>query len=93
MIDPKLLRHDPDSIAREAKRHNVDIDIAIYKSLEAERKSLQDKTQELQAKRNQFAKQVGMAKSKGEDVAALLSENQQVGDSLKQSEMALDALQ
>lgn len=93
MIDPKLLRQDPDAVAREAKRHNVDIDIALYKSLEAERRSLQDKTQELQARRNQFAKQVGMAKAKGEDITALLAENQSVGDTLKQSEIALETIQ
>src|SRR3989338_6170703 len=93
MIDPKLLRQDPDAVAREAKRHNVDIDIAFYKSLEAERKSLQEKTQELQAKRNQFAKQVGMAKSKGEDVSKILAENKTVDDTLKQSEIALVELQ
>jgi len=93
MLDPKLLRQDPDAVAAEAKRHNVDIDIELYKSLEAERKSLQEKTQELQAKRNKQAKQVGMAKSKGEDVTALLAENQNVGDTLKQSEIALEEIQ
>ncbi|OGT41510.1 MAG: serine--tRNA ligase [Gammaproteobacteria bacterium RIFCSPHIGHO2_12_FULL_40_19] len=93
MLDPKLLRQDPDAVAREAKRHNVDIDITLYQSLEAERKSLQDRTQELQAKRNQFAKIVGMAKSKGEDVSILLSENQNVGDTLKHSEIALEDVQ
>jgi len=93
MLDPKLLRQDPDAVALEAKRHNVVIDIELYKSLEAERKSLQEKTQELQSKRNQFAKQVGMAKSKGEDVSALLAENQNVGDTLKQSEIALEEIQ
>ncbi|MCX7121732.1 MAG: serine--tRNA ligase [Gammaproteobacteria bacterium] len=93
MIDPKHLRQDPDAVALAAKRHNVDIDIAEYKSLEAKRKTLQDNTQELQAKRNQFAKQVGMAKSKGEDVSQLLAENTTVGDTLKQSEIALAEIQ
>lgn len=93
MIDPKLLRENPDAVAREAKKHNVNIDIEHYKSLESSRKSLQEQTQQLQAKRNQFAKQVGIAKSKGEDVAALLSENQKTGDTLKQSETALEELQ
>src|SRR3989338_2441812 len=93
MIDPKLLRQDPDAVAREAKRHNVNIDITLYKSLEAERKMLQEKTQELQAKRNQFAKLVGTAKAKGEDITALLAENQHVGDTLKQSEFSLEGLQ
>src|SRR3990167_3218062 len=93
MIDPKLLRQDPDAVALAAKRHNVDIDVAHYKALEAQRKTLQDKTQELQAKRNQFAKQVGMAKSKGEAVSQLLAENISIGDTLKQSEIALEAIQ
>ena len=93
MIDSKLLRQDPDSVAKEAKRHNVTIDIDAYKKLESERRVLQDKTQELQAKRNAFAKQVGIAKSKGEDVSALLAENTSVGDTLKQNELALDDLQ
>jgi len=93
MIDPKLLRQDPDAVALAAKCHNVDIDIAHYKSLEAQRKTLQDKTQELQAKRNQFAKQVGIAKSKNEDVSQLLAENTSIGDTLKQSEIALEEIQ
>lgn len=93
MIDPKLLRQDPDAVAIAAKRHGVELDIESYKSLEAERKAIQDKTQELQSKRNQFAKQVGLAKSKGEDVSALLAENQSVGDTLKQSELALEGIQ
>lgn len=93
MIDPKLLRQDPDAVALAAKRHGVEIDIEWYKSLEAERKAIQDKTQELQSKRNQFAKQVGLAKSKGEDVTMLLAENQSVGDTLKQSEQALEDIQ
>lgn len=93
MIDPKLLRQDPDAVFKAAKRHHVDIDIKLYQSLEAERKSLQDKTQELQVKRNQFAKQVGMAKAKGADVSTILAENQTIGDTLKQSEMALEAIQ
>ena len=93
MIDPKLLRQDPDAVAAAAKRHHVAIDIAHYKSLEAERKTLQEKTQALQAKRNQHAKLVGIAKSKGEDVTALLKESQIFADTLKEDEIALEELQ
>lgn len=93
MIDPKLLRQDPDLIVAEAKRHNVQIDITHYKTLEASRKTLQDKTQELQAKRNNHAKQVGIAKSKGEDVTALLAETANLGDTLKQHEIELEKIQ
>ncbi|PIZ03438.1 MAG: serine--tRNA ligase [Gammaproteobacteria bacterium CG_4_10_14_0_8_um_filter_38_16] len=93
MIDPKLLRQDPDAVAIEAKRHNVDIQIELYKLLEVERKALQEKTQEWQAIRNQLAKQVGIAKSKGEDASAILSESSKMSETLKQSEAALDAVQ
>lgn len=93
MIDPKLLRQDPDAVALAARRHNVVLDIAAYKQLETERKTLQDKTQALQAKRNQLAKQVGVAKGKGEDAAVLLQESADISDILKQSETTLAALQ
>lgn len=93
MIDPKLLRQDPDGVAAAAKRHGVIIDIDAYKKLEAARKLLQDKTQELQAKRNQFAKQVGLCKSKGEDVLALLAESASLGDALARNEVALSDIQ
>lgn len=93
MIDPKLLRQDPDFVKKQAKRHNVSLDIQSFSSLETERKVLQDKTQALQAKRNAQAKLVGVAKSKGEDVAALLSETANLGDALKESEAALEKIQ
>ena len=93
MIDPKLLRQDPELVAKEAARHGVTIDIEKYKQLEAMRKACQDKTQALQAKRNQNAKQVGQAKSKGEDVTELLAEVASLGEALKSSEKELESLQ
>lgn len=93
MIDPKLLRQEPDAVAAAAKRHGVTLDIDAYKKLEAARKELQDKTQELQSKRNTLAKQVGMAKSKGENATALLAEAAGLGDTLKQNEAALEKIQ
>lgn len=93
MIDPKLLRQNPDAVAEAAKRHHVGIDITYYKSLEAQRKVLQDKTQELQAKRNAHAKLVGIAKSKGEDVSQLMQESLACSDVLKHSESVLADIQ
>lgn len=93
MIDPKLLRQDPELVAKEAARHGVTIDIEKYKQIEAMRKACQDKTQALQAKRNQNAKQVGQAKSKGEDVTELLAEVASLGEALKSSEKELESLQ
>ncbi|OGT51288.1 MAG: serine--tRNA ligase [Gammaproteobacteria bacterium RIFCSPHIGHO2_12_FULL_42_13] len=93
MLDPKLLRQDPAKVADEAKRHGVVIDINHFSTLETQRKKIQDQTQELQAKRNQLAKQVGMAKSKGDDASALLKESAGIGDTLKQYESQLETLQ
>src|SRR3989338_1338927 len=93
MLDPKLLRQDPDMVAREAKRHGVTIDIAAWKVLEEKRKTLQEHTQNLQSKRNTLAKQIGIAKSKNEDAAALLKEANGIGDTLKEDEIALEKIQ
>src|SRR3990167_2984722 len=93
MLDPKHLRQDPDKVAFEAKRHHVVVDIAQFKLLEAQRKSLQEQTQTLQEKRNQLAKQVGVAKSKSQDVTGLLQESAGLGDALKQMASQLETLQ
>ena len=93
MIDPKLLRQDPVAVCKAAKRHNVDIDIKQFESLESKRKTLQEHTQMLQAKRNALAKQVGQAKSKGENVDSLLKEAAQVAESVKKDEIALNEIQ
>src|SRR3989338_4441614 len=93
MIDPKLLRQDPLAVCKAAKRHNVDIDIKQFESLESKRKTLQEHTQMLQAKRNALEKQVGQAKSKGENVDSLLKEAAQVAESVKKDEIALNEIQ
>src|SRR3990167_8634395 len=93
MIDPKLLRQDPEAIKAAAKRHGVEIDIQHYQTLEDQRKVLQDKTQSLQAQRNQNAKSVGIAKSKGEDVAVLLAEVENLSTELKKNEIELEIIQ
>ncbi len=93
MIDPKLLRQDPEAVFLAAKRHGVEIDIQHYQTLEDQRKVLQDKTQSLQAQRNQNAKSVGIAKSKGEDVAVLLAEVENLSAELKKHETELEIIQ
>ncbi len=59
-----------------------------WKSLEAERKQLQGRTQELQNLRNIRSKAIGQAKGKGEDVSALMAEVAGLADELKASEIA-----
>jgi len=72
MLDINLLRRElPAVIAGLEKRKTPQpyLDVEAYTALENERKSLQTKTEELQARRNSLSKQIGMLKGKGEDTA------------------------
>jgi seryl-tRNA synthetase len=96
MLDISQLRRDlPAVIAGLEKRKNPQpyLDVAAYTALESERKTLQTKTEELQARRNSLSKQIGMLKGKGEDTAPVMAEVGGIGDELKASAERLDALQ
>jgi seryl-tRNA synthetase len=69
------------------------LDAAKFEQLEAERKTIQTRTQELQAKRNSSSKLIGQAKAKGEDVSAIMAEVANLGDELKQLEAQLERVQ
>ena len=91
MLDPALLRSQPAELAtRLRETRGFDLDVAALETLEAERKQLQVRTQELQNLRNTRSKAIGQAKAKGEDVSALLAEVAGFGDELKTSEARLD---
>ncbi|MCZ4305163.1 serine--tRNA ligase [Zoogloeaceae bacterium G21618-S1] len=89
MLDIQQLRSDIDTVAKVLASRRVTLDTATFTTLEAERKQLQTRTQELQAKRNTLSKQVGMLKGKGEDATAVLAEVGGIGDELKANEVAL----
>ncbi|MFI4925945.1 MAG: serine--tRNA ligase, partial [Vicinamibacteria bacterium] len=93
MLDISLLRNDLPGVAAALARRGVVLDSATFESLERERKDIQTRTQELQAKRNTQSKQIGIAKGKGEDASALLAEVAGLGDTLKALEAELDAVQ
>jgi seryl-tRNA synthetase len=93
MLDPQLLRSDIDAVARRLAARSFAFDVAAFQSVEQERKSVQTRTQELQAARNEFAKRIGQAKAKGEDTAALMSEAGSVNAELANLEKRLAAIQ
>ena len=96
MLDINQLRRDlPAVIAGLEKRKNPQpyLDVAAFSALETERKTLQTKTEDLQARRNSLSKQIGMLKGKGEDTAAVMAEVGGIGDELKASAERLEALQ
>ena len=92
MLDIQLLRTQPEDVARRLATRGDDIDFAPFNALEAERKTLQQRTQDLQAQRNSLSKQIGMLKGKGEDASAVMTEVGKLGDELKASEARLAIL-
>lgn len=93
MLDPQLLRKDLESVKTRLATRKFELDTALFMQLETERKELQGRTEELQAKRNQLAKAIGMKKGKGENADAELAESVGVNKELEGSATRLNALQ
>jgi seryl-tRNA synthetase len=93
MLDIQALRNNLSEVAERLATRGFMLDTARFEQLEGERKSIQVRTQELQAKRNSTSKQIGAAKAKGEDVSAILTEVASLGDELKQLEAKLEGIQ
>jgi seryl-tRNA synthetase len=96
MLDITLLRKDLDAVvARLSTRKTPQafLDVERYKALEAERKTVQTRTEELQSRRNTLSKAIGMKKGKGEDASAEMAEVGGIGDQMKAGAERLDAIQ
>ncbi len=93
MIDIALLRKDIESVAARLRTRPYEFPVERFNALEAERKSVQVKTEELQAKRNVLSKQIGQLKSKGEDASAVMAEVAAIPDQVKALEATLADVQ
>jgi seryl-tRNA synthetase len=93
MLDIQALRNDLDGVVSALKKRGFDFDAAGFLALEQTRKTVQTRTQDLQAKRNNASKLIGMAKAKGEDVSAIMADLAGLGDQLKADEAQLTELQ
>jgi seryl-tRNA synthetase len=93
MLDIQALRNDLDGVVRQLQARGFEFDAAKFSALEQERKTVQTNTQDLQAKRNNASKQIGFAKSQGEDVSAIMAEVAGLGEQLKAGEARLTELQ
>jgi seryl-tRNA synthetase len=93
MLDIQVLRTDLAGVAARLATRGFELDVARFQELEAQRKTIQTRTQELQARRNSSSKLIGHAKAKGEDTSAIMAEVATLGDELKQAEMQLDEVQ
>ena len=93
MLDPKLLRSEPQAVARNLARRGFVLNVAAYTGLEAQRKELQTHTEQLRSERNTRSREIGTAKAKGQDVAPLLAQVADLGDKLKQAEQDFAAVE
>jgi seryl-tRNA synthetase len=93
MLDPKLLRSDPDAVAANLSRRGFVLDVAAFRALEDERKSVQIEAERLQAERNAKSKAIGMAKAKGDDAAPILAAVSDLGAKLDAAQGALASVQ
>lgn len=96
MLDINLLRKDlPSAIRRLETRKTPQtfLNVEAFQSLEAERKALQIRTEELQNQRNTLSKQIGQLKSKGEDASAVMAQVSASKAELESSAARLEQIQ
>lgn len=93
MLDPNLLRNEPDAVAEKLARRGFKLDVETLLSLEERRKVLQVETENLQAERNARSKSIGQAKARGEDIEPLRQEVNTLGERLDAAKAELDVLQ
>ncbi|WP_106420512.1 serine--tRNA ligase [Salinicola tamaricis] len=93
MLDPKLLRSDPQFVAQRLALRGFTLDTASLESLESRRRELQTATEQLQNERNVRSKAIGKAKAAGEDIQPLLDEVGQLGDELDRAKTQLAEVQ
>ncbi|SNY72546.1 serine--tRNA ligase [Enterobacter sp. CC120223-11] len=92
MLDPNLLRTEPDAVAEKLARRGFKLDVDKLRALEERRKVLQVNTENLQAERNSRSKSIGQAKARGEDIEPLRLEVNKLGEELDAAKAELESL-
>jgi seryl-tRNA synthetase len=93
VIDPKLLRSDPQAVADNLARRGYTLDVGALQALEDKRKPYTVELDRMRAERNANAKAVGVAKGRGEEVAPLIARAESLTAGLAQAEAQLAAVQ
>ncbi|MDO8695731.1 MAG: serine--tRNA ligase, partial [Pseudomonas sp.] len=93
MLDSKLIRTQLHETAERLATRGFALDVVRLEALEAQRKSIQTRTEQLQAERNARSKAIGQAKQRGEDIAPMLAEVDRMGSELEQGKSDLDVIQ
>ena len=93
MLDPKLLRSQLPEVAAQLRRRGFELDLEAIERLEAARKEIQVRTEELQAERNRSSRSIGQAKASGQDIQPLLEQVAGLGQQLDAAKQELDGVQ
>jgi seryl-tRNA synthetase len=93
VIDPKLLRTDPEAVARNLARRGFELDVSALKALEEKRKPFAVEVDRLRAERNANARAVGMAKARAEDITTLIARGEELTAQLGRAEAELEGIQ
>lgn len=83
MLDIKLIREDADKVNELLKRRNPDLSVDEVVEIDAQRRQVQTKADELRSKRKSTSQQIGMLKKQGEDTSAIEAEVKQIGEEIK----------
>jgi len=93
MLDPKLLRTEPDTVAKRLAKRGFTFDAEAFSSLESRRRELQTRSEELQGQRNSLSKAIGQAKGKGGDASELMAQVEAIKTSLAECQDDLEKAQ
>jgi seryl-tRNA synthetase len=93
MLDPRLVRTEPEVVAQKLAIRGFTLDVATVHALEEQRKALQTETETLQSERNSISKAIGKAKQSGDDVSSMLAQVEAIKERLEFSKAALDDIQ
>lgn len=93
MLDPRLVRSQPQLVAERLATRGFALDVGALESLEARRKTVQTRTETLQAERNSRSKAIGQAKALGEDIQPLMADVERMGQDLGAAKQELDSIQ
>ena len=93
MLDSKLLRSNLQDVADRLASRGFVLDVARIEALEEQRKTVQTRTEALQAERNARSKSIGQAKQRGEDIAPLMADVERMASELGAGKVELDAIQ
>lgn len=93
MLDQQFLRKNYEFIAEKLIPRGYTMNVEYFYNLESQRKSIQSATEAARQMRNQLSKQIGIAKSKGEDASELLAKVKGNRDELQSLEIQFHQIQ